>query len=600
MAKGARGKTATDWREWGVKAIAEGDLETALGCFRQAAVQYPDNALVHYQLALLSDGFGEIGEAALHYTEALRVDPKMVDAARRLSSLVARVGLPANVQLNPWGLKAALDHDFVNRDQVAEATVYYLAQRGPLHAALADSNGDGRIATARQLVRRDGSALFRDDLLQKALRDSVIRHPELERLLTALRRVLLLETPLDRFEDRSLMAFVVALANQCWVNEYVWPVSEEESAHLEAHKVDVNALLAGEPAQGVRFILAALYRPAAEILDPDVSVSRVRPQIVRDFARQYLDEALEEARHAAAIRRLGVISDPVSQKVAEQYAHYPYPRWKSLGHTLRPGEWEKLLGRHFSAERLAFLSRPFEVLIAGCGTGRQAIAAAHSYGPNAKITAIDLSVPSLAYAARMADYYCASGIEFVQLDINDAGKLADFAGRFDIIECTGVLHHMSDPFAAWKGLSKCLAPQGIMLVALYSELARRDLEQLRAHPRYPGPGCGDEALRKFRAQLLEELGADSGLSGIRDIYTLSGFRDLLLHVEEHCQTIPQLQDFFAGSGLGFKGFFNAPWQRFEEMFPGDAWPGALGNWAAFEEKKPKTFAGMYQIWCERS
>ncbi len=246
------------------------------------------------------------------------------------------------------------------------------------------------------------------------------------------------------------------------------------------------------------------------------------------------------------------------------------------------------------------MGRPFEVLIAGCGTGRQAISAAHNYGPNAKITAIDLSVPSLAYAARMALYYGTSGIEFAQLDINDAGQLAAFAGRFDVIECAGVLHHMADPLGAWRGLAKCLAPGGIMLVALYSELARGNLEPLRAHAACPGPGCSDEALRDFRALLLDNAATASGIEGIRDIYTASGFRDLLLHVEEHRLTLPQLRDFFASGDLRFKGFFNAPWPRFEATFPGDAWPGTLDNWAAYEESHPASFVGMYQMWCERT
>src|SRR5262249_6186929 len=117
-------------------------------------------------------------------------------------------------------------------------------------------------------------------------------------------------------------------------------------------------------------------------------------------------------------------------------------------------------------------------------------------------------------------------------------------------------------------------------------------------PDYPGPGCSDTALRSFRAGVLGELDAASDISGIRDVYTLSGFRDLALHVQEHRLTLPQLSQFFAGGDLRFAGFFNAPWSRFEARFPDDAWPGSLDNWAAFEEANPKTFTGMYQLWCE--
>ena len=43
----------------------------------------------------------------------------------------------------------------------------------------------------------------------------------------------------------------------------------------------------------------------------------------------------------------------------------------------------------------------------------------------ARITAIDLSMPSLAYAARMAEYYCVAGIEFCQGDIREIVARAD-------------------------------------------------------------------------------------------------------------------------------------------------------------------------------
>jgi hypothetical protein len=33
----------------------------------------------------------------------------------------------------------------------------------------------------------------------------------------------------------------------------------------------------------------------------------------------------------------------------------------------------RALGHHFRPDELAFLDRPFEVLIAGCGTGQQAV-----------------------------------------------------------------------------------------------------------------------------------------------------------------------------------------------------------------------------------
>ena len=201
--------------------------------------------------------------------------------------------------------------------------------------------------------------------------------------------------------------------------------------------------------------------------------------------------------------------------------------------------WKAQLARTFGEARLAFMALPFEVLIAGCGTGLQAVAASFAYGPNARITAIDLSGASLAYAERMAEKFGARNITFMQGDILDLGKSPAFAGRFKIIECTGVLHHMADPLAGWRCLSTCLADQGFMLIALYSEMARKKWTALKNDPEFPGENCEDAALRKFRQNLFArtdtELGAE--FKGIRDLYTTSGFRDLILHVKTNAASL---------------------------------------------------------------
>ena len=77
----------------------------------------------------------------------------------------------------------------------------------------------------------------------------------------------------------------------------------------------------------------------------------------------------------------------------------------------------RALSRHFTAAETAFLDRPCEVLIAGCGTGQQAVQAALAYGPQARVLAIDLSAASLAYAARMAERFGARNVAFAQADL---------------------------------------------------------------------------------------------------------------------------------------------------------------------------------------
>ena len=93
-----------------------------------------------------------------------------------------------------------------------------------------------------------------------------------------------------------------------------------------------------------------------------------------------------------------------------------------------------------STRRISISSSP------GCGTGQTAIASAQKF-LGAHVLAIDLSLTSLSYAKRRTPDDVAPRIEYAQADIL---KLASLERRFDVIDTSGVLHHMADPFEAWQ------------------------------------------------------------------------------------------------------------------------------------------------------
>jgi SAM-dependent methyltransferase len=595
------------WSERGSAAVDLGDLNAARACFAEAVRAERGEPMHRYHLAVVQEALGELDAAGASLTEALRLNPRMADAARRLSLLASRCDLPGDAALDPAGLQAALSHDTVDRELIAEMVVRHLAGTGPLAAALAAGRSRGWLATARGLCLGRTAPLLRDELFLEVLRTGVFRSPEVERLLTALRRVLLLEVAEERLEERALFGFALALAQQCQINEQVWAVSAEEARRVAETRLRPAPLLGGDPAEGWKLLLGALYLPFSRLLGEAVGPQRadaIRPRAVRDVVVRHLAEAADERERQAQMPRIGSITDATSCEVARQYEANPYPRWTSVG-LIAPARLRRGLGHYFAAAELAFLDRPFDVLIAGCGTGQQAVQAALAYGPEARVLAIDLSAASLAYAARMAERFGAGNIAFAQADLLTLHEVGpEFAGRFQIIECTGVLHHLAEPFRGWGALLPCLAKDGLMLVGLYSAIARRGQQALRSDPAYPGPGCSDEALRAFRQALLDRpSGAPGGdLKTSRDFYTASNFRDLALHVSEHALTLPEIAQFLAAQGLSFRGFQleRGVFARFREAFPGETWPGSLERWAKFEAANPHTFDGMYNVWCARA
>ena len=66
-----------------------------------------------------------------------------------------------------------------------------------------------------------------------------------------------------------------------------------------------------------------------------------------------------------------------------------------------------------------------------------------------------LSEASLAYALRKTRELGLTNLKYASADI----LAFDGAGQtFDLIEASGVLHHLADPFAAWRRLVRSCAP----------------------------------------------------------------------------------------------------------------------------------------------
>src|SRR5205085_8938522 len=107
--------------------------------------------------------------------------------------------------------------------------------------------------------------------------------------------------------------------------------------------------------------------------------------------------------------------------------------------------------------------------------------------------------------------------------------------RFDLVECSGVLHHMADPLAGWRVLLSLLRPRGFMKLGLYSEVGRTSIVAAREIVK----GLEVREARERIFSLPPEHPARK-VAGLRDFYSASGARDLILHVQEHRFTIPHL------------------------------------------------------------
>jgi SAM-dependent methyltransferase len=426
---------------------------------------------------------------------------------------------------------------------------------------------------ASDLIKAAGTdlaAMARDDLLKVLLCTAPNQDPVLEDALTAARLALL------QGGDDGLLAFHTTLARQCFLNEYVFATTPAEEELVTALQKQIASRLHGGAAIAPWQIAAlASYRP----LDDTRLLNRAWPAAVDALLTQQIREIQEERNLAAAIPRLTAVADPVSARVARQYEENPYPRYAVPG-----------------PARPAAPSTISDILVVGCGTGRNAIETARAFSA-ANVLAVDLSRASLAFATRKARQAGVGNISFALADILEMGGLEK---RFDLIEALGVLHHMADPFAGWQILLGLLKPGGTMKIGLYSSVARRTLSRARAELAVLGLAPTAKGIRAARAHLRAHPGF-TGVTERPDFFTLSNCRDLLFHGQERSVTLMDISTFLHGRGLAMLGFDldEAALAHYRARFPQDPQGTDLGNWARFEAAHPTIFDGMYQFWVQR-
>jgi ubiquinone/menaquinone biosynthesis C-methylase UbiE len=308
---------------------------------------------------------------------------------------------------------------------------------------------------------------------------------------------------------------------------------------------------------------------------------------LQDTLQTHIGQILEEEAIKKTIKKIGRIDDGVSKKVRQQYEENPYPRWRSANFIIMPGH--KAIDQKYRIKS--------RVLIAGCGTGQHVL---HSYlrDPHCEITAMDLSTASLAYAMKKTREYGIKNVRFVQGDILQLGTWGE---QFDLVESAGVIHHMKDPEAGLRALLTVMKEDGELSLGLYSEIARRHVVKARALIEQRGFETTPEGIRACREYIKANRAEFSTLVESKDFYSTSAARDLIFHVQETRYTLPQIQEMLDRNNLEFQGFTIANVHKDDYLkdYPDDPEALNLSNWAAFEEKKPNTFFGMYQFRARR-
>jgi tetratricopeptide (TPR) repeat protein/SAM-dependent methyltransferase len=617
-----------------------GRLERAVANSRRVLDLEPDNSMAQYSVGTSLHGLGRLSEAETSYRRALALKPEHPDAKANLALVLQAKGrlqealpllfevvanAPTDTRLRRILAEALLGVGFNKAGESERSILLSLCMDDNismlcLNTAIIELTKNSEGFRILQNSVRQGedpfisivpavAAFLREPLLQAGLPRMPIPDAAMEEVLTHMRRCILVRSgavsALAAADPNVPAEFICAMARQCFYSGYAFFADETELQRVanlrEALQDALQERMASPRILESSLVVAALYdslhtlKGCERLLEYPLTEWS---EAFRPLVAEQIGSRKREREIVMQLASITAIDDEISRAVRAQYEENPYPRWTTVA---RPDieTIERLSSRLRPLEEVRIRPRPVPMLIAGCGTGHHPIQVARTY-PDAEILAVDLSLASLAYAARMTERLGISNITYRQADIL---KLSHLDRRFAVVESVGVLHHLDDPMAGWRILVDLLESDGLMKIALYSEKARSSVRAAREFAKSLDFPLTPQGIRYCRHAII---GLPDGhpakeVMTFSDFFTLDECRDLILHVQEHQFTLPRIADCLDQLGLQFLGLecARATRDRFREMFPDRDADNNLDAWHQFEETYPASFKAMYTFWCCR-
>ena len=437
--------------------------------------------------------------------------------------------------------------------------------------------------------------IINEKLFQLIVKKCLITDLNLEFYLTKIRKKLLKKflSNTDNQFFMKIYKFLIVFAEQKFFCEFIYHVSDEEKKLLK--KLE-NKIKKKDDICELSILLISLYKPLnkCNYLHKKLVNYISKSNEFKEFLKYVFHDPHTDKQASISMKSMSNFSNKTSLLMKRQYEENPFPRWRFTLRPMKGNDINEFTNRYSDT----FFQKP-EILIAGCGTGQQAMA--WSAYKDSKICAVDLSSESLAYAIRKAKEKNIKNINFYHLDLLDLELLNK---KFDIIISTGCLHHMEKPEDGLESLVNVLKPQGLIYLGLYSKRARSEIEWTRKYIQKRKIDVTEDNMRSFRTKILNSENKKlQSIRGLLDFFSLSNFRDLLFNYTEHTYDFIKIKELLESKKLNFIAFneMNPDVKNsFKNHFPNENDEVNLELWDKFEKIYPKTFLGMYRFWVKKN
>lgn len=257
------------------------------------------------------------------------------------------------------------------------------------------------------------------------------------------------------------------------------------------------------------------------------------------------------------------------QKVQDQYLDYPYPM-------RNPDDDKKRLMRmqgDFLAEinHVMYKGKKnfngYRVLVAGGGTGDSAVWLATQLMEykDTEVVYLDFSKSSMEIAKKRAEHQGATNITWIEDSILNIPDLN--LGKFDFVNCVGVLHHLENPDLGLKILSDSLKEDGGAHIMVYAQYGRTGVYQIQDLLKMTNKGIDNRQEEVKNAwDIINALPVTNWFSRGSDLisdhknYGDIGLYDLFLHKQDRAYSIPQLYEFVQKANMNIASYVD-PYTR---------------------------------------
>ncbi len=572
-----------------------GKMTQAIQVAERVCFLSPGNAAFYRNLGNLYGATGQVPKAMLAMAHAVTSDPNNTACQSQFAHTIEHLTfnkLSAETVVIKEAIKICMGNADIDAGSFSLAW-HSLLMQDPLFIRFATITQTGDFEEqAEQVSINELAEPLTDSFFLLGLKSLHAIDARYERMLTFFRHYFLAH--FGDYDPELFLPFLCALAEHCNLIEYAYYCTEQEQEMVEALEGGLDLSANVDLGAMARIALVSCYEDLMQ-LDNAGHIAEASAASQNDaFALLIHNTVSIPAKIREYRDTISVIpstddskQNHVSSSVAKQYEENPYPRWRHLDMpVLTAQQREKGRGKN--------------ILIAGCGTGHEALNMA-TYYPDAHILGVDLSLASLAYGKQKADEFGIDNVEFMQADIL---ALDESGQQFDLIKCSGVLHHMEDPVKGWSKLLTCLQPDGLMKIALYSEAARQSVVLCRNWIKEQGFASTPEGIRDFRQRIMQMDDANplKNIMSWTDFFSMSMCRDLVFHVQEHRVTPLWIKSVLNDFGLYCMSMsINNPFFKKEylSMYAGDPEVKNLGNLHEYEKRNPGVFRDMYQFWCCR-